>query len=83
MESNIDHVVLNKLNYAVWALDKETLVKSKGLWIYMKISIPDPTDDQERLIVNGKKDEAMGVIMTYISWDIQFHLSGIDFPHQF
>jgi hypothetical protein len=48
----------------------------------MKIVIPDPTDDHEKFIVDGKKDEVVGVIMTYISWEIWFHLSGIDFPHQ-
>jgi hypothetical protein len=48
----------------------------------MKIVIPDPTNDQEKFIVDGKKDEVVGVIMTYISWEIQFHLSGIEFPHQ-
>jgi hypothetical protein len=37
-----------------------------------KVVIPDPTDDQEKFIVDGKKDEVVGVIMTYISWEIHF-----------
>jgi hypothetical protein len=48
----------------------------------MKILIPDPTDDQVSFIVDGKKHEVMGVIMTYISWEISFHTSGINCPHQ-
>jgi hypothetical protein len=24
----------------------------------------------------------MGVIMTYILWEVHFHISGIDYPHQ-
>jgi hypothetical protein len=26
-----------------------------------------------KFVVDGKKDEVVGVIMTYISWEIQFH----------
>jgi hypothetical protein len=44
--------------------------------------IPNPTNAQEKFIVDGKKFEAMGVIMTYISWGIQFHLSEVNFLHQ-
>jgi len=36
----------------------------------MKAVILDPIYDQEKFIVNGKKDEAIGVIMTHISWNI-------------
>jgi hypothetical protein len=45
MASKIDPIVLNGSNYAVWAPDMETLLKSKGLWQYTKVVIPDPTDD--------------------------------------
>ena len=34
-----------------------------------------------KLIIDGKKDEAIAVTMTHISWEIWFHTSGIDFPH--
>jgi hypothetical protein len=37
---------------------------------------------KENFIVDGKKDEAVGVITTYILQEIHFHISGIDFPHQ-
>jgi hypothetical protein len=82
MASKIDLVVLNGSNYTIWAPDMETLLKSKGLWQYMKIVIQDPIDDHEKSVVDNKKDEVVGVIMTYISWEIRFHLSGIEFPHQ-
>jgi len=49
----------------------------------MKIAIRYLRDYQKNFNVDGKKDEAVGVIMTYISREIQFHISGIDFPHQF
>jgi hypothetical protein len=44
--------------------------------------ILDPTDDHAKFIVYGKEDEVVGVITTYISWEICFHINGIDFPHQ-
>jgi hypothetical protein len=60
----------------------ETMLKSNGLWRYTKIVIRNPTDDQAKIVVDGKKDEVVGVIRTYISREIWFHLSGIDFPHR-
>jgi hypothetical protein len=60
----------------------ETLLKSKGLWHYTKTEIPDLVNDQMKFVVNIKKDEAVGFIPTYISWEIQYHTNGIDFPHQ-
>jgi hypothetical protein len=65
-----------------WAPDMETLLKSKGLWKYMKIVILDTTYDQAKIVFDGKKDDVVGVITTYISREIQFHISGIDCPHQ-
>jgi hypothetical protein len=44
--------------------------------------IPGPTDDQVKFVVDGKKDEVVWVIMIYISREIRFHLSGIDYPRQ-
>jgi hypothetical protein len=67
MASNIDHIVLNGSNYAVWAPYMETMLKHKGVWKYMKIVIPDPTDDQEKFVVDGKMNEDVGFITTYIS----------------
>jgi len=58
---------LNGSNYTVWAPDMETPLKSKGLWKYMHISILDPTDDEEKFVVDGKKDEVVRVITAYIS----------------
>jgi hypothetical protein len=82
MDLNIDPVILNGSNYAIWAPDMETLLKSKEPWQYIKTVIPDPTDDQENLVVYGKKVEVVGIITTYISWDILFHINGINFLHQ-
>jgi hypothetical protein len=36
----------------------ETLLKSKGLWKYMKVLILDPTNAQVKFVVDGKNDEA-------------------------
>ena len=66
MASNIGLAVLNGLNYVVWALEKETMLKRKGLWQYKKVLIQDLIDNKENLVVNGKKDEAVMVITTYI-----------------
>ena len=56
---------MNGSNYALWALDMETLLKSKGLWKYTNIVILDPIDDHKKFIVDGKKDEYVGLIVTY------------------
>ena len=61
----------------------ETLLKRKGLWKYTKVVIPYPTYASTKIFIDGKKDEAIGIITTYISWDIHFHISGIEFPHWF
>ena len=45
MASKNDHVVLNGSNYVKCARDIETLLKRKGLWLYAKVAILDPTDD--------------------------------------
>jgi hypothetical protein len=70
MALNIDPTFINKPNYAVWALDMETLLKSKGLWKYIKVAIPDPTNAPTKFTIDGKKYEAVGVITTYISREI-------------
>jgi len=44
--------------------------------------ILDPIDGQGNFIVDGKKDENVGVITNYILQEIHFRLSGIDCPHQ-
>jgi hypothetical protein len=82
MASKIDPIFMNGSNYAVWAPDMESLLKSKGLWQYMKDVIPYPIDNQEKFTIDGKKYEVVGVITTYILWEIQFHFNGIDCPHQ-
>lgn len=40
----------------------EHLLKSKGIWKYMKTLIPYPSYDQSKFVIDGKKDEAIGVI---------------------
>jgi hypothetical protein len=82
MASKIDPVILNESNYAIWVPDMETLLKSKIPWKYTITMIPYPTHNQENYIVDGKKDEVVGVIMTYILWEIHFHNIGIECLHQ-
>lgn len=82
MASNIDPIVLNGLNYSIWAPNMETLLKRKGLWQYMKAVIPYPKDDQLKFVVDGKKDDVVGFITTYTSKEIFFHTSRIDCPHE-
>jgi hypothetical protein len=45
--------------------------------------ILDPIDDHVKFVFDMKKDDVVGVITTYILREIHFHLSGIDFLHQF
>ena len=48
----------------------------------MKVLIPDLSNAQENFSIDGKKDATIGIITTYISCEIRFHTSGIDFPHE-
>jgi hypothetical protein len=82
MISKIKPIVLDGLNYAILETDMETLMKSKGFLQYTKVSIIDLSNNQVKFIINGYKDEALGVITTYISREIRFHTTGIDFPHE-
>ena len=59
----------------------ETLLKRKGLWHFMKTSIVDLMDVDAKFSIDVKKDEVVGVIMTYISREIHFHTSVINYPH--
>ena len=45
----------------------ETLQKSRGLWNYSKDVILYLFDASSKFVVDGKKDEVVGVITTYIS----------------
>ena len=47
----------------------------------MKITIPYFLHDQIELLIDGKEDDAIAVITTYISQEICFHTSGINYPH--
>jgi hypothetical protein len=69
MASNIDPVIMNGSNYVVWAPDMETLLKSKGLWNYMKTMIPDPTDDQEKFsLLMERRMRLWGHHDLYLMW---------------
>lgn len=81
MDSMTNPIVLDGLKYVVWGTDIEMMLKSKGLWKYMKTTILDSSDVATKFVVDGKKDEVVGVSTTYISPEIRFHTSGIDFPH--
>ena len=81
MTCKIEPIVLNGHNYAIWAPDMETLLKIKGVWKYTKATIPDLLNDWAKFLIDEKKNEVVGIIMTYISRDINFHTSRIDYPH--
>ena len=81
MTSNIEPIVVNGHNYAIWVPYMETLLESKGLWKYTKVVIPDPTNVDAKFIINRKKDKVVGLITTYISREIHFHTSDINCPH--
>lgn len=70
---NKEPLVLNGHNYGMLARDIETLLKSKApLWQFIKTTVINPKDEHSKFIINGNKDEAVGVMMTYISREICF-----------
>jgi hypothetical protein len=42
----------------------------------------DAKNDQAKFVVDGKKDEDVEVTTTNISWEIMFHLNGINCHNQ-
>ena len=48
----------------------------------MKVLILDLSNAHEKFVINGKKDEDVKVITTYMSCDIWFHTSGINYHHE-
>lgn len=80
MDSNIELVGLDGLNYVGWVTDM--LLKSKVLWQYTKVSIPSASDAQVKFVIDRKKDEIVRVITTYISREIRFYTYRIDCPHE-
>jgi hypothetical protein len=73
-------MVLNGQNYGIWAQDMETLLKNKALWQFTETMVLDLKDRQHKFIIDGKKVEVVGVIMTYtiarftfikVGWTIQ------------
>lgn len=45
MDSKVDSIFLDGRNYAIWVIDMEMLLESKGIWEYSKTSILDSMDD--------------------------------------
>jgi len=73
---------MNGHNYGMWAQDMESLLKSKVLWSFTKTMIPNLKDDKHKFVIDGRKDEVLGVITTYIFREIHFHTSGNDYPNK-
>lgn len=44
--------------------------------------VPKPKDEHENIIVNGNKEKDVGFMVSYISMNIFFHVSGINNPRQ-
>ena len=81
MTSKIKPIVLNGHNFAIKDTYMETLLKSKGIWNFINISIADSNDAEDNFSINRKNVEVMGIIMTYILRDIFFHTREINCPH--
>ena len=81
MISKIKPIVLDGHNFAIKYTYMETLLKSKGLWKFVKTTIAGRMDVDAMFSIDIKKDKVVGVITTYNLGRIRFHTSGIDCPH--
>lgn len=70
MDSKIDPFILDGVNYSIWETDMEALLKSKFLWQYMKNAILDLSNYQVKFFIDGKKDEVIRIITSYICQEI-------------
>jgi len=57
----------------------KTLLNIKALYHFTKTMVPNSKDDQQKILIDGKKDEVVVVIMAYISREIYFHTSSINY----
>jgi len=57
-------------------------LRIKEILKFTKTSILDPKDEHDKFIINEKNGESVRVIITYISREIFFHTSGINYPNQ-
>jgi hypothetical protein len=61
MALKIDHVAFEWIKLCtIWEPDMETLLKSKGLWKYMKTVIPYPTNDQKIFLLMERRMRLWG-----------------------
>ena len=74
-------MVLNDDNCEIWTQDMEKLLKSKVLWHFTKTMIPNKKYDEQNIVIDGKKDDAIEFITNYFSREIHLHTSGIIYPN--
>jgi len=48
----------------------------------IKIVVPNLKDENKKFLLNRKKDEAISIMTTYISRELSFHSSGIDYSNE-
>ena len=62
----------------MWEQYMETLLKSKYFQQFTKTMILNSRVEHDKFIINRKKDDAIGFMMTYISKEICIHIIKID-----
>ena len=82
MDSNIEPTGLDGFNYTICVTDMYMFLKCKCLWKHTMDVIPDPYNASTIFFIGKNKDEDVGVIVTHILQEIQFHTSGIECPHE-
>jgi hypothetical protein len=60
----------------------QDLLRSKGLYQITLGKEKAPTDDDKKVKWANRSDEACGLIIMSISYDLRFHLKEIDDPHE-
>jgi hypothetical protein len=60
----------------------EDLLRSKGLYRITLEKEKEPTDDEKKVKLANRNDEACGLVKMSISLDLRFHLQEIDDPNE-
>lgn len=71
--------VLNGNNCGMSTQVIQNLLKYKELWQINNVIVHGSKNKNEKFMANWKKDKVVGITMTYISRQIQFHASQIDY----
>ena len=70
-------IILTPFNFFEWKVEKEILLREKGLYRVTMATEVEPNAVVEKIKWHNRRDEAYGHLCLSISRDLLFHLDGL------